>query len=113
MYNLRINKWGLNKHYKAREKEILAAQIAEAYLRNLKAPEITFKGRPVKMQRIIRHCKVMAKRKSSSRRLGTDSLSPSPQSDQISRNSSGSEDGSQTMLTPTTNFTPQSSNRVS
>jgi hypothetical protein len=106
MYNLRINKWGLNKHYKAGEKEILATQIAEAYLQNLKAPEITFRGRPVKMHRIIRHCKVMAKRKSSNTRLGTDSLSPSPQSDQSSGNSSG-------MLTPTTNSTPQSSNYLS
>ena len=55
MYNTRLKQWNLRKNYRAEEKELLAAQIVEAHLENRPASDLTFKNRPVKLDRVLRH----------------------------------------------------------
>ncbi|OAL39252.1 hypothetical protein AYO20_01570 [Fonsecaea nubica] len=55
MYNTRFNQWNIRKNYRAEEKDLLAARIAQAHLQNRPASQITFEGRPVKLHRVLRH----------------------------------------------------------
>ncbi|KIW74284.1 hypothetical protein Z517_12224 [Fonsecaea pedrosoi CBS 271.37] len=55
MYNTRFNQWNIRKNYRAEEKDLLAARIAQAHLQNRPASQITFDGRPVKLHRVLRH----------------------------------------------------------
>ncbi|EXJ69534.1 uncharacterized protein A1O5_07570 [Cladophialophora psammophila CBS 110553] len=55
MYNTRLNQWNIRKNYRAEEKELLAARITQAHLQNRPVSELTFKGRPVKLHRVLRH----------------------------------------------------------
>ena len=57
MYNIRIRRWGINKHYRAKEKELLAVQIADAVQKGASLSSITYKDRPVEFHRILRHCR--------------------------------------------------------
>ncbi|OQU98192.1 Clr5 domain-containing protein [Cladophialophora immunda] len=55
MYNTRLNQWNIRKNYRAEEKELLASRIAQAHLQSRPVSEVTFKGRPVKLHRVLRH----------------------------------------------------------
>ncbi|KIW93529.1 uncharacterized protein Z519_06134 [Cladophialophora bantiana CBS 173.52] len=55
MYNTRLNQWNIRKNYRAEEKELLAARITQAHLQNRPVSELTFKGRPIKLHRVLRH----------------------------------------------------------
>ncbi|RDW62069.1 hypothetical protein BP6252_11502 [Coleophoma cylindrospora] len=56
MFKARISKWNLNKNYKAFERQKIA-QVAISHKKNgCPSPKIFFHGRPVKMDRIWRHC---------------------------------------------------------
>ncbi|EXJ76995.1 hypothetical protein A1O3_10152 [Capronia epimyces CBS 606.96] len=57
MYNTRFKQWNICKNYKAEEKELLAARIARAHLENHSLENLTFKDRPLKFDRVLRHCK--------------------------------------------------------
>ena len=57
MYNIRIRRWGINKHYRAKEKELLAVQIADAVQKGASLTSIKYKDRPVELHRILRHCR--------------------------------------------------------
>ncbi|KAJ9614627.1 hypothetical protein H2200_002764 [Cladophialophora chaetospira] len=55
MFNTRLKQWNICKNYRAEEKEVLAAQIARAHLESRSASDLTFKDRPVKLDRVLRH----------------------------------------------------------
>ncbi|RDW66950.1 hypothetical protein BP5796_09699 [Coleophoma crateriformis] len=56
MFKARISKWNLNKNYKASERQKIA-QLAMSHKKiGCPSPKIFFHGRPVKMDRIWRHC---------------------------------------------------------
>ena len=57
MYNARFRQWQVSKSYKAADKDRLAAKIAEAYLNNQHITDLSYQGRPLRLQRILRHCK--------------------------------------------------------
>src|SRR5882757_6312956 len=57
MYNTRLKQWNICKNYRAEEKELLAARIAQAHLENRSIDNLTFKDRPVKLDRVLRHCR--------------------------------------------------------
>jgi hypothetical protein len=65
MYNTRLKQWNICKNYRAEDKELLAAQIAEAHLENRSLDSITFKDKPVKFHRVLRHCKATARKRGS------------------------------------------------
>jgi hypothetical protein len=57
MYNRRITRWGINKNYKAQEKEKILQQLA-IQTKDVVQPEtVTIHGRPVKMYRVERYLK--------------------------------------------------------
>ncbi len=64
MYNTRLKQWGVCKNYKAEEKELLALRITQAHLKNQSLDTITFRDRPVKFDRVLRHCKSRKRQKS-------------------------------------------------
>lgn len=57
MYNTRLKQWNIRKNYRAAEKELLAARIAQAHLENRSIDNLTFKDRPVRLDRVLRHCR--------------------------------------------------------
>ncbi|KAK5453583.1 hypothetical protein LTS15_006769 [Exophiala xenobiotica] len=63
MYNTRLKQWNICKNYRAEEKELLAARIAQAHLENRSLDSITFKDKPVKFHRVLRHCKATARKR--------------------------------------------------
>ncbi|KAK5205087.1 hypothetical protein LTR41_009297 [Exophiala xenobiotica] len=63
MYNTRLKQWNICKNYRAEEKELLAAQIAEAHLENRSLDTITFKDKPVKFHRVLRHSRATARKR--------------------------------------------------
>lgn len=63
MYNTRLKQWDICKNYRAEEKEELAARIAQAHLENRSLDTITFKNKPVKFHRVLRHCRTTARKR--------------------------------------------------
>jgi len=63
MYNTRLKQWNICKNYRAEEKELLAARIAQAHLENRSLDTITFKDKPVKFHRVLRHSRATARKR--------------------------------------------------
>ncbi|KAI1611346.1 hypothetical protein EDD37DRAFT_440476 [Exophiala viscosa] len=56
MYKRRITEWKIRKNYKAQEKEVLAKRV-QAYVNSGRdIQSLSFNGRPVKLDRVKRHC---------------------------------------------------------
>ncbi|KIW58873.1 hypothetical protein PV05_03366 [Exophiala xenobiotica] len=63
MYTTRLKQWNICKNYRAEEKELLAARIAQAHLENRSLDTITFKDKPVKFHRVLRHSRATARKR--------------------------------------------------
>ncbi|KIX96265.1 uncharacterized protein Z520_08043 [Fonsecaea multimorphosa CBS 102226] len=101
MYNTRLNQWNIRKNYRAAEKELLAARITQAHLQNRPVADITFKGRPVKLHRVLRHIRDPKRgsgkagaRQSRSQRVQTSTTTRSSDDDESAVDSSASSSAS-------------------
>ncbi|KAK5214130.1 hypothetical protein LTR41_000322 [Exophiala xenobiotica] len=57
MYKRRITDWKIHKNYKAKEKEILARRVKACVDAGNDVRSISFHGRPLKLDRVKRHCR--------------------------------------------------------
>lgn len=57
MYKRRIAEWKIHKNYKAQEKEILARKVKACVDAGHSLDSISFRGRPLKLDRVRRHCR--------------------------------------------------------
>jgi hypothetical protein len=57
MFKTRINRWKLNKNYKAAERIAVAQIIRSHKTKRCTSPQVLLHGRPVKMHRVQRHCR--------------------------------------------------------
>jgi len=57
MYNTRLKQWRIRKNYRSQDKDKLAQQIALALAENRSVADMTFNSRPVKFDRVLRHCR--------------------------------------------------------
>ena len=73
MFNTRLKQWNICKNYRAEEKEALAAHIAAAHLENRSVSNLTFKDRPVKLDRVLRHLRTKRRGNTSSKKTVTRS----------------------------------------
>jgi hypothetical protein len=101
MYKRRITDWKIHKNYKAKEKEFLARRVKACVDAGNDVQSISFHGRPLKLDRVKRHCrndKILA-------RLW-EHLSQSPELDEDVVIKGGSSP-----ITPTKSTSVQSSNK--
>ncbi len=59
----RIKQWDLSKNLRAKDKEVLAAEIARAHSGHQPLNQVKFKGRPVKVDRVVRHYKALFRKR--------------------------------------------------
>ncbi len=68
MFNTRLKQWNICKNYRAEEKDVLAAHIAEAHLQSRSLSNLTFKDRPVKLDRVLRHLRTKRRGNTTSKK---------------------------------------------
>ncbi|KAI0103369.1 hypothetical protein GGR51DRAFT_524706 [Nemania sp. FL0031] len=66
MYNLRITRWGINKNYKAKEKDAVLEQLAMQPDAVMEPAPVTIHGRAVRMDRIERYSRKRQREDSAS-----------------------------------------------
>ncbi|OAL32213.1 hypothetical protein AYO20_07981 [Fonsecaea nubica] len=57
MFKRRITEWKIHKNYKAKDKELLAKRVKEYVDAGHDIQSISFRGRPLKLDRVRRHCR--------------------------------------------------------
>jgi hypothetical protein len=57
MFKRRISEWKIRKNYKSKEKEILAGRVKACVDAGQDVQSLSFYGRPVKLDRLRRHCR--------------------------------------------------------
>ena len=97
MYNTRLKQWNICKNYRAEEKEQLAARIAQAHLEKHSISDLTFKSRPVKLDRVLRHLRTK-KRNISSKSIAKGQILRTHTEDSVASDSSTSDPSEESMV---------------
>ncbi|KIW13977.1 hypothetical protein PV08_06758 [Exophiala spinifera] len=94
MYNTRLKRWDIWKNYRAEEKEELAGRIAQAHVENRPIDTINFRNKPVKVNRVLRHCRTTARKRRGSTTLEVSKVKKGKGSEASSEDSTDSNRGS-------------------